>query len=239
MMIFPSSAVALRFQSYLCDQGPGLNQQSTRILDLLPKPTCELNHENALPWRLSAVVFPKEYFTVAKSFWQHTGEGISSRRAEYCYRRLEEGLLIERSAVQELQRTCKGPKRYSKGATSPERESLTERNAQTNGDGVMKNGELEEGEQGQYIEERFGRNLGLSMAQKAKVAVRRRIAGSLSTHIDSTQESNGKRDMQSAREAIGVGEDDVFLYPTGMSAIYNTHRTVMAARGRFKSITYG
>ena len=33
---------------------------------------------------IHAVIFPSELFKAAKIFWQHTGAGISSRRAEYC-----------------------------------------------------------------------------------------------------------------------------------------------------------
>src|SRR5881275_1839785 len=32
---------------------------------------------------LHVVLFPKDAFPIAKSYWQHAGEGISSRCAEY------------------------------------------------------------------------------------------------------------------------------------------------------------
>lgn len=36
-----------------------------------------------------------------------------------------------------------------------------------------------------------------------------------------------------------VLEQDIYLYPTGMSAIYNAHRTLLAAKGNLKSVSYG
>lgn len=38
--------------------------------------------------RLDAVLFPPDLLQLAKSFWQHTGFGISSRYAEYCLERI-------------------------------------------------------------------------------------------------------------------------------------------------------
>src|SRR5688500_20263645 len=32
---------------------------------------------------LHVILFPKDAFTIGKSYWQHTGEGITSRMAEY------------------------------------------------------------------------------------------------------------------------------------------------------------
>lgn len=37
----------------------------------------------------------------------------------------------------------------------------------------------------------------------------------------------------------GFSEDDVYLYPTGMSSIFNTHRTLMACRGDLRSVCFG
>lgn len=72
-----------------------------------------------------------------------------------------------------------------------------------------------------YIEERYGRNLNLLFADEAKLALRRRIAGALS-HGDLT-----------------VSDRDVFLMPTGMSAIFNAHRAVLATRPQRKAVCFG
>lgn len=66
-----------------------------------------------------------------------------------------------------------------------------------------------------YVEQRYGRNLPTGSAAVAKQALRRRIAGVL----DADETSDGRK----------VGEDDVWLFPTGMSAIYNAHLACLAA----------
>ena len=64
---------------------------------------------------VSAVLYPKELWPTAKQFWQHTGEGISSRRAEYCHRALDENIMIESSGLSKLTpQVAKGPKRYQR-----------------------------------------------------------------------------------------------------------------------------
>jgi cystathionine gamma-synthase len=51
---------------------------STRALPAENSPNLNIVSPNI--W---ACIFPEEQFPVAKQFWQHSGEGISSRRAEY------------------------------------------------------------------------------------------------------------------------------------------------------------
>lgn len=103
-----------------------------------------------------------------------------------------------------------------------------------------------------YLEERYGRNLPLSAATTAKRALRRRIAGVLlrdSISPSDPVESLGAQDAtgvvgQSWRGVREVSEDDVFLYPTGMSAIWHAHNLVLGSserRGRKagKSVCFG
>jgi cystathionine gamma-synthase len=47
--------------------------------------------------------------------------------------------------------------------------------------------------------------------------------------------------MESAttRNVTGFSEDDVYLYPTGMSAIFNTHRNLLKAKGELKAVVFG
>ncbi len=42
---------------------------------------------------ISAVCCSPEEFRIAKEYWQHTGDGISSRRAEFCHSLFKEGLM--------------------------------------------------------------------------------------------------------------------------------------------------
>jgi len=94
-----------------------------------------------------------------------------------------------------------------------------------------------------YLEERYGRNLPLTSASLAKKALRRRIAGKLE---DSAPGSNPTQDLleDGVNEDIGVAgsiaetdqarvnESDVWLMPTGMSAIFHAHQVAMEWRRR-------
>lgn len=180
-------------------QAPTLSQHQVRIIDLLPAAANERSEDLALiSPGVSAVLFPGDYFKIAKAFWQHSGDGISSRRAEYCHSLFTKGSLVDASTLENGY--GKGPRRYQK---KPSVDAM-------NGASEKLNALKEAQDPTDFVEERFGRNLNLSLTKNAKLAVRRRIAGSLTA--------------------------DVELYPCGMSAIYNAHRNLMALKGQLKSI---
>ncbi|KAI4279378.1 MAG: hypothetical protein LQ337_000301 [Flavoplaca oasis] len=137
---------------------------------------------------VSAVVYPKRHSALAKSFWQHTGDGISSRRAELCHRAFNDGFLAPRIDDSDdndqihcaHHKSIKGPLRYQKarltdGPEEPARtraDSFQEEKQQSKDDSIL------------FVEERYGRNLDLSRAGQAKTAIRRRIAGALTADVD-------------------------------------------------------
>lgn len=89
-----------------------------------------------------------------------------------------------------------------------------------------------------YVEERFGRNLSVELADSAKLAIRRRIAGSLiepSDELTTTVNSSS----ENVRSVKGFSEKDVYLYPTGMSSIFNAHQLLLAAFGEGKMVCFG
>ncbi|KAL8698426.1 MAG: hypothetical protein Q9224_001855 [Gallowayella concinna] len=90
-----------------------------------------------------------------------------------------------------------------------------------------------------FVEERYGRNLDLSLAREAKVAIRRRIAGALMADDDSDQMAEAVHLGTGIRQVVGFSEDDVYLYPSGMSSIFNVHRAMLSSRGDMKSICFG
>ncbi|KAK4971876.1 Cystathionine gamma-synthase [Elasticomyces elasticus] len=233
-MLFPTHAVALRCVDFLSRQHPPTHPHTFRILDFVPSPTdaASVDHKRVQP-RLSAVVYPKEHWPTAKVFWQHTGDGISSRRAEFCRKALEAGQLVERSAITDSMRLRKGPKRYQRLSRETNVLDMHE-----NGD-ASESGTANAQEPAQFVEERFGRNLNVAFAAEAKLAIRRRIAGSLTANVDLPEAMEKPQDEASKRHVVGFSVDDVYLYPTGMSAIFNTHRAIMTARGMMKSISYG
>jgi cystathionine gamma-synthase len=96
-----------------------------------------------------------------------------------------------------------------------------------------------------YLEERYGRNLPLALAAAAKRAMRRRISGVLVR--DSPADCGdgpcaGDQNYAvgpSSRGVTSMSEHDVFLYPTGMAAIWNAHQLALAARAPQKSVCLG
>ncbi|GAA5851328.1 hypothetical protein JCM8547_004208 [Rhodosporidiobolus lusitaniae] len=104
-----------------------------------------------------------------------------------------------------------------------------------------------------YVEERYGRNLDLSLAPLAKLAMRRRIAGVLretpGEAIPVEEQTKvgkeaGVEEHESTRGVSGLTEEDVWLYPCGMNAIFHAHQVAMEARRREgkeigKSVCFG
>jgi cystathionine gamma-synthase len=104
---------------------------------------------------------------------------------------------------------------------------------------AVANSESSAGELDVYLEERYGRNLPQAAATSAKRTLRRRIAGVL-VHDSPDAILDGSKDLgPSSRGIANVSEDDVFLYPTGMAAIWNAHQLALAVRPSAKSICFG
>jgi cystathionine gamma-synthase len=193
---------------------------------------------------ISAVLFPKELFPIAKQYWQHSGDGVSSRRAEFCHGLFQEGILVDQKTLQTTpngyEKACKGPRRYQRGSidkTSPKTHKTSQDGIEVNGVHST-NGTAETRESSQFVEERFGRNLDVSFVENAKSAIRRRIAGSLMGEIDLATEPSTKM-TSNMRGVANLSEDDVYLYPCGMNSIFMTHQMLMKARSPMKSISFG
>ncbi|PIA19475.1 cystathionine gamma-synthase [Coemansia reversa NRRL 1564] len=164
------------------------------------------------------VLFPENLFSLAKQYWQHTGNGISPRLAEYCMRIENANDECEQEAGLH-QRSNLGGYRHrvlsGTGASAPEQ-------------GESAGSELEVST---YVEERFGRNLDPKYAAEMKLALRRRIAGALT-------EGEEKHGTQVQRGVAGLSAEDVFLVATGMSAVFYAHQALLSIR-RGKSICFG
>lgn len=233
--LFASVKTALLCQSFIVSKVPTEEARKVRIVNFIPSPNADAG-ATTVTSSLSAVIYPKEYAPISKQVWQHSGNGISSRRGEFCMRALEDGFLVEdkassASAEPLSQRPCKGPRRYQgKGSISGiTRSPPAEKSPLANG--------VEDGrDYAQFIEERFGRNLSTMLANQAKLAVRKRISGVLTADVELPEALEA--DSAEGRVA-GISEDDVYLYPSGMSAIFNAHQTLLASRGQLQSICFG
>ena len=241
VMLFPSSATAQRCQHFFHAKLEAFNSEDIRITGLHPSPHSD-SDSDSLETRtavssLYCVFFPKQHFSVAKQVWQHSGDGISSRRGEFCLKALQDGLLLPEgeaaSPKHHQDQFCKGPRRYQRGgsqngingtshATKPSTDSTTSADSNGAHDGA-------ESSISQFVEERFGRNLNAKLASKAKLAIRRRIAGCLANDSDLDQALEPSSSDGPSQRVTGLTEDDVYLYPTGMSSIFNTHHILLQA----------
>jgi cystathionine gamma-synthase len=192
---------------------------------------------------LHIVLFPPDAFPVAKQFWQHSGMGISSRLAEHCLSTLpEETLRVRGPSPPPTPRfqTKIHNRHYSakprKSASPPTPPSPPKSSSRDEG---------LEPDQNVYVEERYGRNLPISYAASAKRALRRRIAGVLIRDNVSDCQGEpiaGDKNLKlgpSSRGIAEVSEDDVYLFPTGMSAIWSAHNLALAVRPVAKSVCFG
>ena len=93
----------------------------------------------------------------------------------------------------------------------------------------------------QFVEERFGRNLDVTFASQAKLAIRRRIAGSLTSDLKIPDSLATADDLERHRnrDVPGFSADDVYVYPCGMNAIFHAHLAMSAIGREAKSIQYG
>ncbi|KAK4047010.1 Cystathionine gamma-synthase [Microbotryomycetes sp. JL201] len=315
-ILLPTRRTAQRCQAFLLTLSSPVNSrivewsiQSTKLASATMDPETAAKQRTVTVFACFAGA---AHWSGLKQYWQHTGEGISSRMAERCLTLLGEVDSESSSPRPDLSRdnssiatTTITTSRYSaaksgryavaKPASSSSGTStpLTDiiqppiissknrystsrgRNAPPfgNGDGSESsslansfdslavkspgtplpsgNGyeavDQDEDVLARYVEERYGRNLDLSLAPLAKLAMRRRIAGVLrespgeAIPIEDMNEAKGK---ESTRGVSCLTEDDVWLYPGGMSAIFHAHQLVMNARSRTskpvgKSVCFG
>ena len=136
-------------------------------------------------------------------------------------------------------RMAKGPKRYQKLSVDNSTPNSTS-GSHSNGGASAVSG-VGAPDSAQFVEERFGRNLDVTFASQAKLAIRKRIAGSLTndsklpTSLTQTEDKTRER----SHDVPGFSPDDVYLYPCGMNAIFHAHETLKSAVREEKSIMYG
>ena len=160
---------------------------------------------------LHIVFFPADLSTIAMEFWRYTGLGISSRFAEHCL-----SILL-------------GEDNLSAVATQSSGTSMPP--------------DMTNKDQGTTLEEQ---NSPLRAGAFAKRTLCRRIASLLLTgkmQDDLQGPCDGAQgDVKSEPNSIDVqdvSEDDVFLFSTGMSAIWNVHQLCLRARPPAKSGCFG
>jgi cystathionine gamma-synthase len=166
---------------------------------------------------LHILVFPAEYKSVAKEYWQHTGLGISSRFAEYCLIRLR----ILFPALPKASRPQSGSTtKYFKNESRHHDEKISIASDQHSAD--------------TFVEERFGRNWDMRLAVEARCTLRKRIAGVLGDYRSSESSI-----VSPSYRGTDVNEEHVKLFSCGMSAIYFAHQVVRQLFPLLKTVQFG
>ena len=238
--LFPSTKTAGVCLSFIISRVAPGESSKVRVMNFVPSPQTESKSPSITSF-LSCVIYPKEYKSIAKQVWQHTGNGISSRRAEFCSSALEDGFLVPEKGAATAdsisQRLCKGPRRYQgRGSVNGVPRGVVAAHTGASDKSSTANGLQDGREYSQFIEERFGRNLSTSLADQAKLAVRRRIAGVLTADVDLNV---ALEKSPAGGRMVGLTEDEVFLYPSGMSSIFNAHQILLSSREPMRSICFG
>ncbi|KAJ3151407.1 hypothetical protein HDU86_006107 [Geranomyces michiganensis] len=253
-LVFPSRRIAAECRQFVAAQAAAASEKAAssppspppaiRIAELHIMPThntysphsTDPTLANTTSTTIFAVLFPTQLAALAKQFWQHSGEGVSTRFADRCLRVLAAN---ESSAAQ----FDNGGLHYRAKAYTLHAQEALVRGAEI---------EATRSEHDLFVEERYGRNLGLADGERnAKVLIRKRIAGVLgdsevlgtgsggNASSPSAPQSPEKEDGSPAPRGVAVSEADVYLFPSGMSAIYNTHRVVRAIHPNRKSVQFG
>ena len=249
-ILFPSSEIARQCQDFVTDQAPiegktdlSLASEVTRGIRILNLTLRKAGNQNSRSARsttvLSVVIVPQELYLLATKFWQHSGDGVSSRCGEFFHKAFAEGYLVPHEEADDdkpsTKVVLKGPRRYQKGKhIDSEKHKAYATDSFPGRDSHDYNAEFL-----QFVEERFGRNLDTSSAACAKLAIRRRIAGTLTADVESGDSLRISDEASSTRREQLYSVEDVYLWPTGMSAIYNTHRMLLGTRGPMKSVMFG
>ncbi|KIJ25628.1 hypothetical protein M422DRAFT_273385 [Sphaerobolus stellatus SS14] len=239
-MLFPKAYIANRCRDFMIarsiEPSTPLAVRLVQWIIHADETSSSIGHEI----ELHIVLFPSDAYPIAKQFWQHAGLGISSRMAVACLSVLEEQGEISRPKSPAMStsppRTCfpSRNRHYGSKATP----SFGKVAATTQAQSVAQARDEDWNDQGSYLEERYGRNLPTSAAMLAKRTLRRRIAGVLA-HEEDSSPNGGDELRPSTRGVEGVTEEDVYLFPTGMAAIWSAHQLCLASLPPAKSVCFG
>ncbi|MBW0467503.1 hypothetical protein O181_007218 [Austropuccinia psidii MF-1] len=184
-------------------------------------------------------------FQISRTFWQHTGLGISSRFAHRCLRLLGSNYASKANPILTSMSQLPsppisprtGPRRYTVKPSSQISSSIIPPTPIA----------LEDESAATYVEERYGRNLPVQFACAAKLALRRRIADILQETPTSIDTGLPETTLKHSIRGTGqLTENNVYLYPSGMSSIFFAHQIAMTLHSQLqpnkpigKSICFG
>ncbi|KAH9904600.1 PLP-dependent transferase [Xylariomycetidae sp. FL2044] len=240
-ILFPTRKTAQRCLDFIREKAPSTVVNRLTIASLVLNPAKEVPEAlKALSPSVHAVLCSADAFPFAKQYWQHAGDGVSSRRAEFCHTLFNEGILVLQDSLSSPQPTYKksgrGPRRYQRASSMDVSDGSNGTHHQHHTPDATETADAIESSR--FLEERYGRNLDFSQVSNAKSAIRRRIAGVLTTTIDLGSPDWPAMDPD-ARGVSNLKEDDIYLTPCGMNAIFTAHQALLKAREPRKSINFG
>ncbi|EWC45050.1 hypothetical protein DRE_06330 [Drechslerella stenobrocha 248] len=246
-MLFPSAFVASACKDFIASQSRArtgtesqLLESDIRIIALSsPTPIAESGPRPDI-W----VVFVVQHlYHYAKEFWQHTGDGISSRRAAFVHSCLSQGHLLDPKAQDNQAlpgpQLPRGPSRYSRHSVVEPAATETSPNSSSS---------ATKGDRGVYnfVELRYGRNLETVAIQQARLAIQQRIVGIIQLETSAIDDAAKAQNITTSpddtlahRRTHELSANDVYLFPTGMSAIFNSHRILRQCFGSYQMVEFG
>ncbi|KZT07024.1 PLP-dependent transferase [Laetiporus sulphureus 93-53] len=240
-LLCPTRKIAEQCRAFMIDRSSKTGSAvSVRLVQFLICPEDEPETTESCI-ELYIVLFPGDSFPLAKQFFQHTGLCISSRYAEHCLSLLEKEKPGSPKPAFARPHTRTPNRHYSTNSFSKSPPATPVPGHSTRLP-AKPTDEALSADQSVYVEERYGRNLPLASAAAAKRALRRRIAGVLVQDSPSDWSTAGGHEAElgpSTRGVESVTEDDVYLYSTGMSAIWSAHQLALGVLPAAKSICFG
>ncbi|KAL6453803.1 STR2 Cystathionine gamma-synthase [Candida maltosa Xu316] len=219
--------LAKRCREFIKRHTTNTEKFTVRVLQLsTPEPTNEDEKSMKIGITIGVVFFPRSEYHLAKNYWQHSGEGISSRMGEYVLKQLFEN---DDGINSGLKGNLK--QEYQARQIQSRSPSITaSRAASVNGNGI----DDVNREFNSFIEQKYGRVLDLKFALESKEALRRRIAGKID---NSTTRSDA---IEKAKRGKHVDETDVYLFPSGMASIFYAHHALLnISQTPKKSVCFG
>lgn len=236
-LLYPTSKTADHCRAFLLDQpshsgSPPLVRLKRYLIFPEQKQEFEPDASRCKPAprfaELYIVLFPADTFPLARQCWQHTGMGISSRYAEYCL-----SLMPEEPSSPIVTQLIDDHEHDSSEAKIP--------SIKTGGHDAS--GRIKD--QIDYYGEVDNQTSPVGSAAVAKLELRHRIASvlvrnsPLGCHAGPCKTKQVVETGSLPSEVKDVTENDVFLFPTGMYAIWNAYDMVTRTRPAAKSICFG
>lgn len=227
-MVYPSYKVAKRCREFIKHHTVNPSKFNVRVLQLsTPYPSTEIEKSTMIGTTFGVIFFPRSEYHLAKNYWQHSGEGISSRMGEYILKELFEkdtspAVSLKGNLKQEFQ--TRQIQSRSPSITASRASSVVGNGA----DDVVRDFD-------NFIEQKYGRVLDLKFAVEAKAALKRRIAGKVDHSTSISPEA-----LEKAKRGKHLSDDDVFLFPSGMASIFYAHHALLNIFGTpKKSVCFG